>query len=167
VRVESNGVIPPTDEQGRFVRELREGSMFARVFAKAIDVFVTSAIGGLLAFSSGHTWAAALGPILFLMSDAFFSPGKWLVRLEAVTLDGKRVGLFASLSRNMTLGLPPLAAVLVRSGLFETALEPRIEGGIVGCLALVLLGVETLSMLVGVHDRRWSDHFSGTRVVTR
>lgn len=160
-------MLGPTDEQGRFVRQLVEGSMAGRFFAKAIDLFSTSVLGGIVALISGVTWTAAIGPLLFLFSDALASPGKWLMRLEAVRLDGKPAGLFGSLSRNATLALPPLAAILMRSGLFETALQPATEGGIVGCLALLLLAVESFTLLIAPLSRRWSDQFSNTRVVRR
>lgn len=155
------------DEHGRFVRELREGSMLARFFAKVIDAFTTSLVGGLIAVISGIGWTAAIGPLLFLFSDALASPGKWLMRLEAVRMDGSKPGFFGSLSRNATLALPPLGAILMRSGLFETALSPTIEGSIVGCLAVLLLVVECVTLLVAPMSRRWSDQFSGTRVVRR
>ncbi|MFT3709905.1 MAG: RDD family protein [Archangium sp.] len=155
------------DEQGRFVRELNEGSIFARFFAKAIDLALTSLLGALVGFISGNAITAALGPAFFLLSDSIASPGKWLLRLEAVTLAGKRLGLFASLSRNATLGLPPLAAVLLGAHVFTNTLDPRAEWGIVGCLWVLFIAVESMSLLLAPQDRRWSDQFSRTRVVQR
>jgi uncharacterized RDD family membrane protein YckC len=105
--------------------------------------------------------------MLLLLSDALGSPGKWLMQIEAVRLDGKRVGLFGSLSRNLTLALPPAGGIVVAAGLFETALQPAAEGGILACLGVTLLLVETASMLLAPHNRRWSDQFSNTRVVDR
>lgn len=157
----------PTDEQGRFVRELREGSMAARFFAKAIDGFVFTLIGAVAALVSARPWAAALGPVLFLVSDALASPGKWLLRLEAVRVDGGTPGLFGSVSRNATLALPPLAAVLLGARLVPTALAPGTEAALVGCVGLLLLAVESFTLLIAPQSRRWSDQFSGTRVVRR
>lgn len=152
------------DAQGRFVAgEPRDAGMLTRIFAKLIDVFPT----GLTVAIAQLTGVPALGLValgLFAFSDWTGSPGKWLLRIRAITLDGSPATPLSSLKRNITLCLAPAGHLVIASGWFG---QGRWDQASVFCVGAVVVLGEFVGLIFQPQNRRWGDVFAKTRVVER
>ena len=109
--------LPEQDAQGRFLPQFRTASIFARYFAKAIDfTFAGVTIVVLTLILHSYPAAALVGATGFMLTDWLGSPGKWLLQIRAVTLEGAPLGPLASLKRNLVLALPTLSHALLVGG---------------------------------------------------
>lgn len=160
--------LPPTDEQGRFLPQLETGSMIKRFFAKLLDAILTGAFSASLWLLLPMPWPAVIGTSWFMLSDWFGSPAKWLLRLKVVHLDGSAIGPIASLKRNFMLGLPTIARAVIVSGWWGTDVDSaKWDRGALACIGIAVLIGELVGMIMQPQNRRWGDHFAGTRVVER
>ncbi|HEY0882569.1 MAG TPA: RDD family protein [Archangium sp.] len=161
-------MLPETDEQGRFKPVLRNGSMIRRAAAKLID----AVIGGFTTWTFSRfmplPFASLVGVGWFLATDWSGSPGKWLLRLKTVNLEGGEVSLIASLKRNVILGLPTLARAFLVSGWVGLQGENMVwDRGFLACVGLSIFAGELFGMFTHPEARRWGDLFARTRVVER
>lgn len=157
-----------TDAQGRFQRELTEAPYFARVFAKFIDLTLAGAMYLLASLWLPPLESTTIGTGWFLLSDWLGSPGKWLLRLEAVSLDGRRVGPLRSALRNLFLMLPLLGRAVLKSGWWGSDRDAMyLDLGVLACLGLVMALVELVTMAILPLGQRWSDTMAKSRVVRR
>lgn len=161
--------LPPTDEAGRFLPELRTASIFSRYFAKAVDITIAGVtIVVLTLVTQSYPAAALIGASWFMLTDWAGSPGKWLLRVRAVTLAGARLGPIASLKRNLVLALPTLSHALLVGGWVGLQGEDRKwDAGILLCVGVVVVLGEFVGMLMQPESRRWGDTFARSRVVDR
>jgi uncharacterized RDD family membrane protein YckC len=161
-------MLPPTDEQGRFLPNMRTGSMIKRVFAKLIDAVICGSTTVGFSAVMPLPWASFIGVSWFVLTDWSGSPGKWLFQLRAVTLDGKPLGALASIQRNLLLGLPNFLGALSSSGVLGLQGDARKwDRGIMACLSLTFFLGELIGMLMQPENRRWGDTFARSRVVDR
>lgn len=160
--------LPPTDEQGRFLPNLRTGSVIKRIFAKLIDAVICGFTTGGLSLVMPLPWASFIGVSWFVLTDWSGSPGKWLFQLRAVTLDGKELGPLASIKRNLLLGLPTFLRALSASGVLGLqGDQQKWDRGITACLSLTFFFGELIGMAMQPESRRWGDTFARSRVVDR
>lgn len=161
--------LPPTDAQGRFLPELRTASIFSRYFAKAVDLTLAAAIIVVLTLAVlPYPYAALMGTGWFLLSDWVGSPGKWLLRIRAVTLEGAPLGPLGSLKRNLVLGLPTMSHALLVGGWVGLQGEGRKwDAGILLCVGVVVVLGEFIGMVMQPESRRWGDTFARSRVIDR
>lgn len=161
--------LPPTDEHGRFLPELRTASIFSRYFAKAVDI----TLGGFLIVALTlavlpYPFAALIGASWFMLTDWLGSPGKWLLRIRAVTLEGKPLGPLGSFKRNLVLVLPTVSHALLVGGWIGLQGDDRKwDAGIVLCVGIVIVLGEFIGMVMQPESRRWGDVFARSRVVDR
>lgn len=160
--------LPPTDDQGRFLPQFRDGSILRRIFAKLLDALLTGVASWGFSLLMPLPVASLLAVLWFCLADWSGSPGKWFLRLRVVMLDGAPVTPLASLKRNVVLGLPVVArAVIVAgwTGLDATASQwDRVS---VACIGLAVTLGELIGMVFQPMNRRWGDAFARTRVVDR
>jgi len=161
--------LPPTDEAGRFLLELRTASIFSRYFAKGTDLTIAGVMIVVLTLvTHSYPAAAILGATWFMLTDWAGSPGKWLLRIRAVTLTGAPLGPLASLKRNLVLGLPTVSHALLVGGWVGLQGDDRKwDAGIVLCVGLVVVLGEFIGMVMQPESRRWGDTFARSRVVDR
>ena len=161
--------LPEQDAQGRFLPQFRTASIFARYFAKAIDfTFAGVTIVVLTLILHSYPTAALVGATGFMLTDWLGSPGKWLLQIRAVTLEGAPLGPFASLKRNFVLALPTLSHALLVGGWVGLQGDDRKwDAGIVLCVGLVAVLGEFIGMVMQPESRRWGDTFARSRVVDR
>jgi len=156
--------LPQTDASGRFVAgEPRDAALLTRIFAKGIDVFPT----GLAVAIAQLAGVPALGLValsLFACSDWTGSPGKWLLRIRAITLDGSPATPLAALQRNVTLCLAPAGHLVISAGWLG---QGRWDQASVFCVGAVVVLGEFVGLLFQPQNRRWGDVFAKTRVVER
>jgi uncharacterized RDD family membrane protein YckC len=161
-------MLPPTDEQGRFLPNLRTGSMIKRFFAKLLDAIICGLTTGGLSLVMPLPWASFIGVSWFVLTDWSGSPGKWLFQLRAVTLDGKPLGPLASIQRNLLLGLPTFLRALMTSGLIGLEGDlAKWDRAAMACISLTFIFGELIGMLLQPENRRWGDTFARSRVVDR
>lgn len=161
-------MLPPTDEAGRFLPELRTGSIIKRCFAKLLDLIVVAIPTIALVMVLPPPVPSLLGTTWFMLMDWAGSPGKWLLRLRAVTLEGAPLGPMASLQRNLVLGLPLFARALLMSGWVGLQGEDqKWDFGIIACVGFIVLLGELIGMVMQPENRRWGDTFARSRVVDR
>jgi len=161
-------MLPETDEQGRFKPVLKTGSMIRRVVAKLIDSVIYTFTAWSFSRFVPVLAASLIGFGWFLATDWFGSPGKWLLRLKTVTLEGGEVSLLASIKRNVILGLPTLARALLVGGFIGLQGENMVwDRGFLGCVGLSITVGELFGMFTHPEARRWGDLFARTRVVER
>lgn len=161
-------MLPPTDEQGRFLPNLRTASIIKRIFAKLIDAvlcgFTTLGLSSVMPLP----FASFIGVSWFVLTDWFGSPGKWLFQLRAVTLEGAPLGPIASIKRNLLLGLPTFLRALLVSGVLGVQGEgQKWDRGALACVAVSVLLGELIGMVMQPDNRRWSDTLARSRVVDR
>lgn len=161
-------MLPPTDEQGRFVAVHRDGSILKRLLAKPIDLVIS----GLTSWGFSQVLplpvATAIGLGWLCLSDWAGSPGKWVWRLKVIMMDGSPVTAAASFKRNVLLALPTLGRSISRAG--WTGLDAdaaRWDLGILACVGLSIAFGEVFGILIQPMNRRWGDTLAGTRVVER
>lgn len=160
--------LPPTDEQGRFLPNMRRGSVIKRVFAKLIDAVICGFTTGGLSVVMPLPWASLIAVSWFLLTDWSGSPGKWLFQLRAATLEGQPLGPLASIKRNLLLGLPTFLRALSVSGVLGLQGDAqKWDRGISACLALTFVFGELVGMAMQPESRRWGDTFAHSRVVDR
>ena len=161
--------LPPTDEGGRFLPQLRTASIPARYFARALDLTLGGvAIVVLTLVLRSYPPAALIGATWFLLTDWLGSPGKWLLQIRAVTLEGKPLGPLASIKRNLVLALPTLSHALLVGGFIGLQGDDRKwDAGILLCLGIIVVLGEFLGMVMQPQSRRWGDTFARSRVIER
>jgi uncharacterized RDD family membrane protein YckC len=161
--------LPPTDGAGRFLPELRTASIFSRYFAKAVDITVAGAtIVVLTLVLDSYPPAALFGAGWFMLTDWAGSPGKWILRIRAVTLEGASLGPLASLKRNLVLALPTVSHALLVGGWIGLQGDDRKwDAGILLCVGFVVVLGEFIGMVMQPESRRWGDTFARSRVVDR
>lgn len=161
-------MLPETDEHGRFKPVLKSGSLIRRVVAKLIDAVIAQVTTfGFTRFVPLPA-ASLIGIFWFLATDWSGSPGKWLMRLQTVTLEGGEISLLSSLKRNVILGLPTLARAFLVSGYIGLQGENMVwDRGLLGCVGLSITVGELFGMFTHPEARRWGDLFARTRVVER
>lgn len=159
--------LPPVDEQGRFQAQLATASVSARLVAKLIDFLVAGVTSfGFLAITSRPV-ASLVGMTWLCLTDWSGSPGKWLLRLRTVRVDGRPCGPWASVQRNFMLALPTLGRALIVSGWFGADPNAWWDRLVLALVGLGIAGGEVLGMVLRDHGRRWGDRLAGTRVVRR
>ena len=85
-----------------------------------------------------------------------------------MTLDGKPLGLLASIQRNLLLGLPTFLRALMTSGLIGLEGDlAKWDRGALACISLTFIFGELIGMLLQPENRRWGDTFARSRVVDR
>ncbi|MFZ5441310.1 MAG: RDD family protein [Myxococcota bacterium] len=161
-------MLPPTDEHGRFVAVLRDGSILKRLLAKPIDLVVAGVASWGFSRMLPLPAATAIGMTWLCLSDWSGSPGKWVWRLKTVMLDGSPVTALASIKRNVVLALPTLGRSLIVAGWSGLDADAsKWDRGILACVGLAVAFGELMGILVQPMNRRWGDVFAGTRVVER
>ena len=147
----------------------------ARIIAMIIDVTLTSAIAeGGIALIGGSTWGdkhkgweALIACVVFLLLRALpesrwgTSPGKRLLGLRTIRVDGGPLSALTSIGRAAVLLLPNFAGPMLK-GFPAFATLSEVDGNIIGTvLGLVLLSTMRRSNgYAALHDRIFS-----TRVV--
>lgn len=160
--------LPPTDEQGRFLPELRTGSILKRCVAKLLDAVIAGVTTFGFSMMMPLPFASLIGTGWFCLADWSGSPGKWLFRLRAVTLAGAPLGPVASLKRNIVLGLPTIARAFLVSGWVGLQGENlKWDRGFLACVGLAVFLGELVGMVMQPDNRRWGDTFARSRVVDR
>ncbi len=161
-------MLPPTDEAGRFLPNLRTGSILKRIFAKMIDAIVAGLTSWGFSTVMPLPLASLLGTGWFMLTDWSGSPGKWLFQLRAVTLEGAPLGPLAALKRNIVLGLPTiLRSMLVAGWLGLQGENQQWDRGLLACVGLSVTLGELIGMVLQPDNRRWGDTFARSRVVDR
>ncbi len=161
-------MIPPTDERGRFVPVLRDGSILKRLFARGLDAVLSGGATLVLSRVMPLPLASLLCVSWFCLSDWSGSPGKWLLRLRVVMVDGSQVTAIAALKRNVVLGLPTFGRALITAGWSGLEGDAGMwDRGVLACVGLAVAFGEVLGMILQPQNRRWGDHIAGTRVVER
>jgi uncharacterized RDD family membrane protein YckC len=156
--------LPPLDARGRFAAELRQAGMLPRLFAKALDLLPMGLVLALTVLVDVPT-LGLLGLLAFCLLDWVGSPGKWLLRLRVVDLQGQPVGPSSALKRNAMFVVAPMLQVAIWAGWLGS---PRTWDQIsVFCVGGALLIGELVGLLLQRESRRWGDVFAGTRVVER
>lgn len=150
------------------MRPLRKGSVAKRMFAKLIDAVVA----GVTTWSFWRVmplpFASFIGMTWFCLTDWSGSPGKWLLRLKAVTLEGAPLSAVASLKRNLLLGMPTfLRALLVSGWLGAQGDDVKGERGLLALVSLAVYLREFIGLVKQPESRRWGDIFARSRVVDR
>jgi uncharacterized RDD family membrane protein YckC len=159
---------PELDEAGRFKPVLRRGPFASRLAAKLIDAVISGFTTWTFTRFAPLPVASLVGVGWFLLTDWFGSPGKWLLRLKTVTLEGHEITLVMSFKRNLLLGLPTLARALLVSGVIGLQGENMVyDRGLLACVGLSVVLAELFGMLTHPESRRWGDIFARTRVVVR
>ena len=108
-------------------------------------------IGGLYLIARD---GAEVGPLHFR------SPGKYVMGLTLVRLDGQPVSLETSVQRNWMLGLSSVAGAFI--------VVPIVGGALASLLSLAGLGLilfETYNVFTDPAGRRWGDRLGNTKVV--
>ena len=160
--------LPPTDEAGRFVPNLRTGSIIKRICAKLFDAVVAGLTSWGLSTMMPLPVASLIGTGWFCLADWAGSPGKWLFQLRVVTLQGEAIGPLASLKRNVVLGLPTiLRSMLVAGWLGVQGEGQQWDRGALACVGLSVALGELIGMVLQPDNRRWGDTFARSRVVDR
>lgn len=161
--------LPPTDEAGRFLPSLRAASIFSRYFAKAADLTVSAAMIVVLTLTVlPFHWASVVGTTWFMLTDWAGSPGKWILRIRAVTLEGAPLGPLASLKRNLVLGLPSLSHAFLVGGYIGLQGDDRKwDAGVLVCIGIIVVFGEFIGMVMQPESRRWGDTFARSRVIDR
>jgi uncharacterized RDD family membrane protein YckC len=160
--------LPPTDEQGRFLPNLRTASIIKRLAAKLIDAIVTGFTTFGFSLVLPLPYASFIGVSWFCLSDWSGSPGKWLFQVRAVTEAGAPLGALASLKRNVLLGLPTFLRALMTAGWLGMQGEDQVwDRGFLACVSLSVMLGEVVGMVMQPENRRWGDTFARSRVVDR
>ena len=160
--------LPPTDDAGRFLPNLRTGSIIKRCVAKFLDLLVAGVVTGGLALVIPFPLASLVGMSWLCLTDWLGSPGKWLFQLRAVTLEGAPLGPLAALKRNGVLGLPSVAQAFLASGWIGLqGQNQKWDGALIACVGLAVWLGEIIGMVMQPENRRWGDAFARSRVVDR
>lgn len=132
-----------------------------RVIAVVIDA-VIAAIVGVIPVVGGI--AGAIYMVVRDGLDVDFmrnrSLGKKLMKLRPVHLDGRPIGIEASLRRNWMFGIGALTAVLMYIPFLGWALIP-----VVALVGLAIGLYEAYLVITDAEGRRWGDRLAGTKVI--
>lgn len=160
--------LPPADAAGRFLPNLRTGSIFKRCFAKILDFMVAGCVTAALWLLVPLLVASLVSMLWLCLSDWVGSPGKWLFQLRAVTVEGRRLAPLASLKRNVILGLPTVAQAFLLSGWVGLqGQNQKWDVGLIACVGFAVWLGELIGMVMQPENRRWGDAFARSRVVDR
>ncbi|WP_103029130.1 RDD family protein [Salinibacter altiplanensis] len=136
----------------RFVAALLDGIIATGLTALLGGVpLVGGVVGGLYLIARD---GVEVGPLRFR------SPGKYVMGLDLVRLDGRPVSLETSVQRNWMLGLSSVAGAFI--------VVPIVGGALASLLSLAGLGLilfEVYNVFTDPVGRRWGDRLGSTKVV--
>ncbi|WP_103020249.1 RDD family protein [Salinibacter altiplanensis] len=136
----------------RFVAALLDGIIATGLTALLGGVpLVGGVVGGLYLVARD---GVEVGPLRFR------SPGKYVMGLDLVRLDGRPVSLETSVQRNWMLGLSSVAGAFI--------VVPIVGGALASLLSLAGLGLilfEVYNVFTDPVGRRWGDRLGSTKVV--
>lgn len=123
--------------------------------------FVAALIDGILQMIVGMipVIGGLIGAAYMLIKDGLFesqSLGKKVMKLQVVTLDGKKADYMVSIKRNAIFAVPSLISII-----------PIIGWIIGGLLSLVVAIVEIIGVLNDPKGRRMGDKWANSQVISQ
>lgn len=135
--------------------------------------FVAALLDGIIAtgltalFGGAPLLGGLVGGLYLIVRDGvevgslrYRSPGKYVMGLDLVRLDGHPVSLETSIQRNWMLGLSSIAGAFI--------IVPIVGGVLASFLSLAGLGLilfEIYNVFADPSGRRWGDRLGNTKVV--
>jgi len=140
-------------------------SQHERLVAALLDGIIATGLTAL--FGGAPLLGGLVGGMYLVLRDGveagplrFRSPGKYVMGLDLVRLDGHPVSLETSIQRNWMLGLSSIAGAFI--------VVPIVGGVLASFLSLAGLGLilfEIYNVFSDPAGRRWGDRLGNTKVV--